>query len=142
MIISLLALIIIIGGYFIYKLTKKINNLKNIIFLSIKTQVTENKLYLLDEIDSKSSNNLQLLSKELENIKKDKQNEFKVYVEDLVKSKYFDNKNMLIRKFDKISKKIDIKHKQFMSEELQKLRSELNKDLDNIVESIKNIKIY
>jgi len=71
MIISLLALIIIIGGYFIYKLTKKINNLKNIIFLSIKTQVTENKLYLLDEIDSKSSNNLQLLSKELENIKKD-----------------------------------------------------------------------
>ena len=141
MILFLLALIIVIGGYFIYRLTKQINNLKNIITLSIKAQVSENKLYLLDEADNKSSNNLELLSKELENIKRNKQDEFKVYVEDLIKSKYFDNKDMLIRKFDKVSKNVDIKHQQFISEELQKLRSELNKDLDNIVESVKNIKV-
>lgn len=142
MILFLLALIIVIGGYFIYRLTKQINNLKNIITLSIKTQVSENKLYLLDEADNKSSNDLELLSKELENIKRNKQDEFKVYVEDLIKSKYFDNKDMLIRKFDKVSKNVDIKHQQFISEELQKLRSELNKDLENIVDSIRNMKIY
>tara|TARA_Y100000593_G_scaffold15357_1_gene29820 strand:+ start:188 stop:616 length:429 start_codon:yes stop_codon:yes gene_type:complete len=142
MILFLLALIIVIGGYFIYRLTKQINNLKNIITLSIKAQVSENKLYLLDEADNKSSNDLELLSKELENIKRNKQDEFKVYVEDLIKSKYFDNKDMLIRKFDKVSKNVDIKHQQFISEELQKLRSELNKDLENIVDSIRNMKIY
>ena len=142
MILFLLALIIVIGSYFIYRLTKQINNLKNIITLSLKTQVSENKLYLLDEADNKSSNDLELLSKELENIKRNKQDEFKVYVEDLIKSKYFDNKDMLIRKFDKVSKNVDIKHQQFISEELQKLRSELNKDLENIVDSIRNMKIY
>ena len=109
--------------------------------MSLKTQVSENKLYLLDEADNKSYD-LELLSKELENIKKNKQDEFKVYVEDLIKSKYFDNKDMLIRKFDKVSKNVDIKHQQFISEELQKLRSELNKDLENIVDSIRNMKIY
>ena len=141
MILLLLGLILL-EGYFLYKFKKEITNLKNIITSSIKSQVTENKLYLLDEINNKSSDNLDFLYKEIENIKEEKQDEFKTYIEDLINSKYFENKNLLMRKFDKISKNIDIKHNQLVSGEMKKLRSELNKDLDDIIESIKNIKIF
>jgi len=148
MIITLIILCIVsfsLWGYSLHqtkKLDKEITNLKNIISSSIKSQVTENKLYLLDEIDNKSSSNLDYLYKEIEKIKKEKQDEFKIYIEGLIKTKYSENKSFLTKNFDEVSKNIDIKHLQLVSGEMKKLRSELNKDLNNIVESIKNTKVF
>ena len=127
MILTLLILTLIIGGYSLHILNKKI---------------TKNKLYLLDEIDNKSSSNLDYLYKEIEKIKKEKQDEFKFYIEDLVKTKYYKNQNLVTKKFDEINRNIDIKHQQLISGEIKKLRSKLNKDLNIIVKSVKNIKIF
>ena len=97
-----LTILFVYSQFKIKKLNKRIDDISN----SINSQLDKNKLYLLDEIDNKSSSNLDFLYKEIENIKKAKQDEFKVYVGDLIKARYIENKNLLIRKFDRISKNI------------------------------------
>ena len=52
----------------------------------------ENKLYLLDEIGNKSTSNLDFLYKEIDKIKKEKQDEFKIYIENLINNKTKENK--------------------------------------------------
>ena len=146
MVITLSTIFVFLISYFLYlikKQNKKINILKDIITYSIKSQVTENKLYLLDEIDNNSTFNLDILYKELE---KDQKNKFQIYVEKLINSKAEENKNYIIREFQKnnteIKKYIDNLHQQLISNEFAKLRSDINKDLNDIVESVKNIKIF
>ena len=57
-----------------------------------------------------------------------------------------DNEKLILDKLKEINgqNQIDnnIKHEQLVSKEFKKLRSDINKDLDDIVESVKNIKVF
>ena len=114
MIIILIILSFILGGYSLYLIKKSqkeinINMDKKISDLEIKLH--EKSSYLLDESDSKIKTSEELLLKRLKEINK-------------------------LNKIDN-----DTKHKQLISNEFKKLRSDINKDLDDIVESVKNIKV-
>ena len=115
MVLFLIISSLILGGYSLYlikKLNKKLNTHIDDIHNLISIQLDKNKLYLLEKIDSKSKENINFLIKELHKIN------------------------------DKNKDQINIKHQQLVSNEIKNLRSDLNKDLDDIVESVKNIKIY
>jgi len=146
MIIILLIIFITLIGYLFIRINRKINTLEEIITYSIKSQVTENKLYLLDEIGNKSSSNLDFLYKEIEKIKKEKQDEFRIYIESLINNKITEIKNLQALEHQKIIKEsksyIDELQKQLLSNEFTKLRSDVNEDLNNIVKSVKNIKVF
>ena len=115
MIVTLIILSFILGGYSLYliKKSQKETNIyidKKIYDLEVKLH--EKSLYLLDELDNKIKSNQKLILKELKEINHQNQK---------------DNNE---------------KHQQLVSNELKKLRSDINKDLDNIVESVKNIKVF
>ena len=112
MIITLIILSFILGGYSLYliKKSQKETNIyidKKINDLEIKLH--EKSLYLLDELDNKIESSKKSTLTELEN---------------------------------KIQKGNNEKHKQLISNEFKKLRSDTNKDLNDIVESVKNIKVF
>ena len=111
MIITLIILSFVLGGYSLYliKKSQKETNIyidKKISDLEIKLH--EKSLYLLDELT--------------------------------------DNEKLILDKLKEINgqNQIDnnIKHEQLISNEFKKLRSDINKDLNNIVESVKNIKVF
>ena len=108
MIITLIVLSFILGGYSLY-LIKKLNKETNIHLNNLKIKLREKSLYLLDELDNKIKTNEELL---------------------LNKLKETNNQNQ---------KDNNKKHQQLISDEFKKLRSDINKDLDDIVESVKNI---
>ena len=114
MIIILIILSFILGGYSLYliKKSQKETNIyidKKINDLEVKLH--KKSLYLLDELDNKIESNKKLFLKELKEINHQNQKD--------------NNK----------------KHQQLISNEFKKLRSDTNKDLNDIVESVKNIKI-
>ena len=78
----------------------------------IKNALKDSRLYLLSELDNKIKSSEELL---------------------LNKLKEISNQNQ---------KDNNIKHQQLVSNEFKKLRSDVNKDLDNIVESVKNTKVF
>ena len=57
-----------------------------------------------------------------------------------------DNEKLILDKLKEINgqNQVDnnIKHEQLVSKEFKQLRSDINKDLDDIVESVKNIKVF
>ena len=110
MIITLIILSFILGGYSLY-LIKKSQKETNI-YIDKKINDLESKLhkkslYLLDELT--------------------------------------DNEKLILNKLKEINsqnqKDNNEKHQQLISNEFKKLRSDINKDLDDIVESVKNIKV-
>jgi len=111
MIITLIVLSLLLGGYSLY-LIKKLDKETNIHLDNIKFILHEKGLYLLSELDNKIKTNEESLLKKL---------------------KETNNQNQ---------KDNDTKHQQLISDEFKKLRSDINKDLDDIVESVKNIKIF
>ena len=111
MIITLIILSFILGGYSLY-LIKKLDKKTNIHLNDLKIKLYEKSLYLLDELDNKIKTNEKSL---------------------LSKLKETNNQNQ---------KDNNIKHQQLISNEFKKLRSDINKDLDDIVESVKNIKVF
>ena len=111
MIITLIILSFILGGYSLY-LIKKLDKETNIYLNNLKIKLHEKSLYLLDELDNKIKTSEELL---------------------LSKIKEINNLNQ---------KDNNIKHQQLISNEFKKLRSDINKDLDDIVESVKNIKVF
>ena len=111
MVITLIILSIILGGYSFY-LIKKLDKETNVHLNNIKVKLHEKGLYLLSELDNKIKTNEESLLKELKEI---------------------NNQNQ---------KDNNIKHEQLISNEFKKLRSDINKDLDDIVESVKNIKVF
>ena len=111
MIITLITLSLLLGGYSLY-LIKKLDKETNVHLNNIKVKLHEKGLYLLSELDNKIKTNEESLLKELKEI---------------------NNQNQ---------KDNNIKHEQLISNEFKKLRSDINKDLDDIVESVKNIKIF
>ena len=115
MIITLIVLSLLLGGYSLYllrKLDKKVNLRIYNNFNYLKTKLHEKGLYLLDELDNKIKTNEELL---------------------LNKLKETNHQNQ---------KDNNIKHEQLISNEFKKLRSDMNKDLNDIVESVKNIKVF
>ena len=111
MVITLIILSVILGGYSLY-LIKKLDKETNVHLNNIKVKLHEKGLYLLSELDNKIKTNEESLLKELKEI---------------------NNQNQ---------KNNNIKHEQLISNEFKKLRSDINKDLDDIVESVKNIKVF
>ena len=85
--IILLIGFIILTGHLFLKINKKINILKKYLTYTTKLQLSEDKLYLLKEINNKSTFNLNFLHKEIEKLKIKKQNEFKVYIREFLKNK-------------------------------------------------------
>tara|TARA_R110001592_G_scaffold107911_1_gene301831 strand:+ start:310 stop:810 length:501 start_codon:yes stop_codon:yes gene_type:complete len=130
----------------INQLEDKINQLEN--------QLSESKVYLLDEIDTKSSSNLDFLYKETEKLKNEKQDEFKIYVKNLTNNKIIEIKDLQTLEFQKHTKVYIDKLQQHLisneflklrtdiSKDLTKLKTDVSKDLDSIVESVKNIKVF
>tara|TARA_R110002074_G_scaffold363291_1_gene536437 strand:- start:225 stop:698 length:474 start_codon:yes stop_codon:yes gene_type:complete len=156
-IIFLLIIFIILIGYLFISFNKKIILLEKNFTRRIELRVTEIKLYLLDEIDNKSTSNLDFLYKETEKLKNEKQDEFKIYVKNLTNNKIIEIKDIQTFEFQKHSKEtkvyIDKLQQQLISNEFTKLRTDISKDLtklktdvskdlDNIVESVKNIKVF
>ena len=111
MIITLIILSFILGGYSLY-LIKKSQKETNIYIdkknSDLEIKLHEKSLYLLDELT--------------------------------------DNEKLILDKLKEINgqNQVDnnIKHEQLVSKEFKKLRSDINKDLDDIVESVKNIKVF
>tara|TARA_B110000240_G_C13289984_1_gene363860 strand:- start:190 stop:522 length:333 start_codon:yes stop_codon:yes gene_type:complete len=105
-------ILLTILSFYFIYLIKKIN--KNIDDISnlINSQLDENKLYLLDELNRIKEESNNLIISELHKLEK-----YNI-------------------------KQINRKHEQLVSGEIQKLRSDLNKDLNDIVESVKNIKVF
>ena len=113
MVLSILSLILV--GYSLYlikNLTKHTTTRMDNISNSINSQLDENKLYLLDELNRIKEESNNLIISELHKLEK-----YNI-------------------------KQINRKHEQLVSGEIQKLRSDLNKDLNDIVESVKNIKVF
>jgi hypothetical protein len=78
----------------------------------IKNALKDSRLYLLSELDNKIKSSEELL---------------------LNKLKEISNQNQ---------KDNNIKHQQLVSNEFKKLRSDVNKDLNSIVEGVKNTKVF
>ena len=115
MVIVLIILSFILCGYSLFlinKLTKETNISISKNKIHYETLINETSLYLLHELDHKIKINEELLLKKLEEINNESQK---------------DNKRM---------------HQQLVSNELKKLRLDINKDLNNIVENVKNIKVF
>tara|TARA_Y100000114_G_C11651734_1_gene274578 strand:- start:352 stop:693 length:342 start_codon:yes stop_codon:yes gene_type:complete len=112
--VILVILLLLLGGYSFY-LIKKLDKETNIRLKNIKFilhELDKKDLYLLSELDSKIKTNEESLLKKLKEI---------------------NNQNQ---------KDNNIKHEQLISNEFKKLRSDINKDLDDIVESVKSIKVF
>jgi hypothetical protein len=115
MVIALIILSFTLCGYSLFlinKLTKETNTSISKIKIHYETLINEKSLYLLDELDNRIKINEEL---SLKNLKK------------------INNQNQ---------KDNDTKHQQLVSNELKKLRLDMNKDLNDIVESVKNIKVF
>jgi len=115
MIITLIILSFILGGYSLYlikKSQKKINIDIDKKISDLEIKLHEKSSYLLDELDNKIKTSEESLLKRLKEINN-------------------------LNKIDN-----DTKHKQLISNEFKKLRSDISKDLDDIVESVKNIKVF
>ena len=111
MIITLIILSFILGGYSLY-LIKELKKKTNTHLYNLKIEINKKGLYLLDELDNKIKTSEESL---------------------LEKLKETNNQNQ---------KDNDKKHQQLISNEFKKLRSDINKDLDDIVESVKSIKVF
>jgi protocatechuate 3,4-dioxygenase beta subunit len=107
MIITLIVISLLLGGYSLYliKKHKEDTHLHFILFGHRIDELKKKTLYLLDE-------NEESLLKKLKEI---------------------NNQNQ---------KDNDIKHEQLISNEFKKLKSDIDKDLNDIVESVKNIKVF
>ena len=108
----ILIILSFILGGYSLYLIKKLDKETKVHLNNIKVKLHEKGLYLLDELDNKIKTNEELL---------------------LNKLKETNNQNQ---------KDNTKKHQQLISNEFKKLRSDINKDLDNIVESVKNIKVF
>ena len=108
----ILVILLLLLGGYSFYLIKKLDKKTNVHLNDIKIKLHEKDLYLLSELDNKIKINEESLLKKLEEINNENQK---------------DNKRM---------------HQQLVSNELKKLRLDINKDLNNIVENVKNIKVF
>lgn len=107
MIITLIILSLLLGGYSLYLIKKH------------KEDTHTHFILFGHRIDELKKKTLYLLNENEESL--------------LEKLKEINNQNQ---------KDNNTKHQQLISNEFKKLRSDMNKDLDDIVESVKNIKVF
>ena len=95
-------------------------------------------LYLIKELKKKTNTHLYNLDIKLY--------EKSLYLLDELDEKIKINEESLLNKLKEINSKnqenINKKHQQLISNEFKKLRSDIDKDLNDIVESVKNIKVF
>ena len=108
----ILIILSFILGGYSLYLIKKLNKETRVHLNDIKIKLHEKGLYLLDELDNKIKTSEELFFSKIKEINSQNQK---------------DN---------------NTKHQQLISNEFKKLRSDINKDLDDIVESVKNIKVF
>ena len=108
----ILIILSFILGGYSLYLIKELKKKTNTHLYNLDIKLYEKSLYLLDELDNKIKTNEESLLSKLKEINSQNQ----------------ENNNE--------------KHQQLISNEFKKLRSDINKDLDNIVESVKNIKVF
>ena len=108
----ILVILLLLLGGYSFYLIKKLDKKTNVHLNDIKIKLHEKDLYLLSELDNKIKINEESFLKKLKEI---------------------NNQNQ---------KDNNIKHEQLISNEFKKLRSDINKDLNDIVESVKNIKVF
>ena len=108
----ILIILSLLLGGYSLYLIKKLDKETNIHLNDVKIKLHEKGLYLLDELDNKIKTSEESLLKKLKEI---------------------NNQNQ---------KDNDTKHEQLISNEFKKLKSDINKDLNDIVESVKNIKVF
>jgi len=108
----ILILLSFILGGYSLYLIKKLDKETNMHLKDIKNALKDSRLYLLLELDNKIKSSEELL---------------------LSKIKEINNQNQ---------KDNNIKHQQLISNEFKKLRSDVNKDLNSIVESVRNTKVF
>ena len=108
----ILVILLLLLGGYSFYLIKKLDKKTNVHLNDIKIKLHEKDLYLLSELDNKIKINEESLLKKLKEI---------------------NNQNQ---------KDNNIKHEQLISNEFKKLRSDINEDLDDIVKSVKNIKVF
>ena len=111
-IMVLTLLFLTVLSFYFLFLIKKLNKRIDNISNLINSQLDKNKLYLLDELNKIKEESNNLMISELHKIKR----------------------------FN--TEQVNKKHEQLVSNEIKKLRSDINKDLDDIVESVKNIKVF
>ena len=112
MIITLIIVLVVLYSLYLIKKHKEDTHTHFVLFGHRIDELKKKTLYLLDELDNKIKTNEELLLKKL---------------------KETNNQNQ---------ENNDEKHQQLISNEFKKLRSDINKDLDDIVESVKNIKVF
>jgi hypothetical protein len=115
MLVILSIIFVILIGYLLFlikKINKKINIIEKTIVNTIESQVTESKLYLLEKINNKLKENKDLQTSEFQK----NNTQSKIYIDKL--------------------------HQQLISNEFAKLRLDVKKDLEMIVKSVKNVKIF
>ena len=153
--IFILILFVVISFFSLY-LIKKINTrIDNIptadtISVLIHSQSNKNKLHLLNELDKINKENKNLIISGLADtisvLIHSQSNKNKLYLLNELDKINKENKNLIISELYKIEKYnrqlINEKHESLVSGEIQKLKSDINEDLNNIIESVKNVKIY
>ena len=108
----ILIILSFILGGYSLYLIKELKKKTNTHLYNLDIKLYEKSLYLLDELDNKIKTNKISLLNKLKELNNQNQ----------------ENNNE--------------KHQQLISNEFKKLRSDINKDLDDIVESVKNIKVF
>ena len=118
MVLTITILFFFLFGYFFYLINKQ-KKIINLNYTQYKKDIEELKNYLdtmegniLEEIENKIKENKEYLKKELHEVNKINQTNLKE------------------------------KQQQLVLGEMEKLRSEVNKDLNDIVESVRNIKVF
>ena len=124
MIITLIILSFILGGYSLY-LIKNLQKETNIHLNDIKIKLHEKGLYLLDELDNKIKTSEESLLNELNN-------KIKISEESLLsKLKEINTQNQ---------ENNNKMHQQLVSGEFKKFKSDMNKTLNDMIKNVENIK--
>ena len=132
--------------------TKELENTTKTFETNLELQSSEIKTYLLEELKKINQLNLDFLSSEFFTSKEENTtfifNEFKKVSEknnETLNSRIEEELNIMIREWNKIKvsnlNNLNTKQERLVSEAFKQLRSEINNDLDDIVQRILNAKI-
>ena len=108
---------------------------------NLKEHLDEKITYVLHELETKTDSNKKLITEELEKVKELKETNKKLQTFLNLQETYGErHQQLLANEFNKF--KSDGVYKEFISKEFKKLKEDLNNDLKDIVESVKNIKVF
>jgi len=108
---------------------------------NLKEHLDEKITYVLHELETKTDSNKKLITEEFEKVKELKETNKKLQTFLNLQETYSErHQQLLTNEFNKF--KSDGAYKEFISKEFKKLKEDLNNDLKDIVESVKNIKVF